>query len=376
MMKNIFSSRWSNNIIIKLCFLILIIIFFSACQSPQQGMIAVYFEPDQVPYQTLSEYGFFKGQLADLQPNEQVLQYDLITPLFSDYAHKARFIWMPDSVRAQVRVDGRVDFPDNTVLIKNFYYPKDFRKADQDWQMMETRLLMKIKGTWKAFTYVWDAAQKDAKLNQIGDFKPVSWTDEIGEKHEIEYVIPNKNQCKSCHNYDNAVEPIGPKVQNLNRTLVYADGEQNQLEKWQQTGILVSGNFSNFQPFAKWNNTQSTDLQSKALAYLDVNCGHCHSAHGPAHTSGLYLTADQTDKGKLGFCKTPVAAGKGSGGRKYGIVPGQPNASILVYRMESDDPGEMMPEFGRVIEHKEGIALIREWIASLKGDCNTSKINN
>lgn len=354
----------------KICFAtITSIIFFVECQAPRETAAAVHFQPDKIPYQTLSEYGFFKNEMADLQPNERVLPYDLITPLFSDYAYKARFVWMPDSVRATVRADGVVDFPENTVLIKNFYYPKDFRKAKEDWQIMETRLLVKLKGNWQAYTYVWDAAQKEAKLNQIGDFKPVTWTDDIGEKREIEYVIPNKNQCKSCHNTKNVVLPIGLKVQNLNRTVAYADGEQNQLEKWQQTGILQSADFTKFQPLAKWDDIQSVDLQARALAYLDVNCGHCHSEQGGAHTSGLYLNADQTNPGKLGFCKTPVAAGKGSGNRKYGIVPGQPDSSILVYRMESDDPGEMMPEFGRVIVHKEGIQLIKEWIASLEGEC-------
>jgi len=350
-------------------FIILLIIFVE-CQSPKEAAVtAVHFQPDKIPYPTLSEYGFFTGQMADLQPNTHVLLYDLITPLFSDYAHKARFVWMPDSVQASVREDGVLDFPENTVLIKNFYYPKDFRKAEQDWQIMETRLLIKINNNWQAYTYVWDEGQKEAKLQQIGDFKPVSWTDEVGNKHEIEYVVPNKNQCKSCHNTNNAVLPIGPKVQNLNRTLVYADGEQNQLDKWQAAGILQKGDYTTFQPIAKWDDAKNVDLQARALAYLDVNCGHCHSEQGPAHTSGLYLTVNQTDKGKLGFCKTPVAAGKGSGNRKFGIVPGQPDSSILVYRMESDDPGEMMPEFGRVMEHKEGIALIRAWIASLEGDC-------
>jgi uncharacterized repeat protein (TIGR03806 family) len=349
--------------------LITFFFFFIECQSPPATPTAVDVQPEKIPFQTLSEYGFFKNKLAALQPSDRVLPYDLITPLFSDYAYKARFVWMPDSVRANVRADGVVDFPENTVLIKNFYYPKDFRRANEDWQILETRLLVKLKNTWQTYTYAWDEAQTEATLTQIGDFKPVSWTDESGIQHDIEYVIPNKNQCKSCHYFNNTVQPIGPKVQNLNRTLVYADGEQNQLEKWQQTGILQSADFTKFHSLAKWDNAKSADLQARALAYLDVNCGHCHRAEGGAHTSGLYLLANQQDNGKLGFCKTPVAAGKGSGGRKYGIVPGQPDASILLYRMESDDPGEMMPELGRVVEHREGIALIRAWIESLEGGC-------
>jgi hypothetical protein len=84
----------------------------------------------------------------------------------------------------------------------------------------------------------------------------------------------------------------------------------------------------------------------------------------------LYLQADEQDLAHLGFCKPPVAAGKGSGGRQFSIVPGQPAASILLYRMENTDPGVMMPEIGRVMVHKEAVALIRDWIAELKGGCN------
>ena len=51
--------------------------------------------------------------------------------------------------------------------------------------------------------------------------------------------------------------------------------------------------------------------------------------------------------------------------RLYDIVPGQPDQSILVYRIESRDPGEMMPELGRRMVHREGVQLVREWIQTL-----------
>ena len=43
----------------------------------------------------LSDYGFFKLPLANLEPTDQVVLYDLNTPLFSDYAFKKRFIYLP-----------------------------------------------------------------------------------------------------------------------------------------------------------------------------------------------------------------------------------------------------------------------------------------
>ena len=49
------------------------------------------------------------------------------------------------------------------------------------------------------------------------------------------------------------------------------------------------------------------------------------------------------------------------------IIPGSgdPDSSILFYRMRSLDPGIMMPESGRALEHKEGTELIRKWIKNL-----------
>ncbi|MFN3875276.1 MAG: hypothetical protein ACK4L7_05130, partial [Flavobacteriales bacterium] len=67
----------------------------------------------QVPYPTLSQYRFFRGPLAAQQPNAGVLPYDVITPLFSDYAHKFRFVWMPPGTRAVYAGDAvPLDFPD------------------------------------------------------------------------------------------------------------------------------------------------------------------------------------------------------------------------------------------------------------------------
>ncbi|MCO6478876.1 MAG: hypothetical protein J5I94_19735 [Phaeodactylibacter sp.] len=344
---------------------------FAYCQSPQP-VTTVQFDPEQVPYPRLSDYHFFTGEMKALAPNARVLPYEVITPLFSDYAHKARFVWMPEGQQAAVSEEGVIEFPDNSVLIKNFYYPADFRQAEAEWDMVETRLLVKREGKWEAFTYVWNEADTEAELNVVGDFKDVSWTDEAGRARTVEYAVPNKNQCKSCHNRNKELLPIGPRVSHLNSALAYPDGSTaNQLDKWQQAGILAAGDWAGrFAPLPDWDDPQSGTVEERALAYLEVNCGHCHHPEGPAHTTGMYLTTDfQEEKSKLGVCKSPVAAGKGSGGRMYGIVPGQPDSSILVYRMEANDPGIMMPEIGRAVAHEEGIALVREWIAGMEGGC-------
>ena len=117
---------------------------------------------------------------------------------------------------------------------------------------------------------------------------------------------------------------------------------------------------------AVWNDSSSGNLNARARAYLAINCAHCHRREGPAQTSGLFLTEFEKDSTSIGFNKPPVAAGKGSGGRLVDIMAGHADASILFYRMQTNNPGERMPELGRSLVHREGLALIKEWIDKMK----------
>jgi len=121
---------------------------------------------------------------------------------------------------------------------------------------------------------------------------------------------------------------------------------------------------------ALWKAGAMDDLNLRARSYLDVNCGHCHQPGGSGDTSGLFLHFAETDDRILGLCKPPVAAGRGTGGHRFSIVPGQPEASILSYRVSSNEVGVLMPEVGRSLTHEAGVKLIDEWIRQMPGDCN------
>jgi len=140
----------------------------------------------------------------------------------------------------------------------------------------------------------------------------------------------------------------------------------NQLEQWAKYGYL--NNYDASKSYGQMVNYsdphQNLDLRAKA--YLDINCGHCHRKEGPASTSGLYLTYEEEDDLRWGIFKTPVAAGVGAGSHTFDVHPGKADASILVHRMNSTQPGVAMPEIGRVRIDEEGVALISEWINSLK----------
>ena len=154
--------------------------------------------------------------------------------------------------------------------------------------------------------------------------------------------------------------PIGTTARQLNRNLS-SENAMNQLQYWNSLGKLSKVPMQ-IPRLAVWDDETSGTLNDRARAYLDANCGHCHSAKGPASTSGLFLDIDEKDFGHLGVNKSPVAAGRGAGDLQFDIVPGQPHQSILLFRMNTTDPAIAMPEIGREQIHEEGVKLIEEWI--------------
>jgi uncharacterized repeat protein (TIGR03806 family) len=308
----------------------------------------------------LADYGLFIDR-AGRVPAAGVVRYTLNTPLFSDYAEKARYVWMPAGTRASYSARGVLEFPVGTAIVKNFAFPADFRAPGRDVRIIETRLLVRRADGWVPLSYVWNADQTEAVLKRAGVRVPIRFIDAGGAVVSLDYAVPNTNQCKQCHQQDGAVVPIGPTAANLNGGL---DGHgPSQLATWAASGRLA-GLPAKPPRLARWDDA-AAPLADRARAYLDVNCGHCHSRAGFASNSGLYLQADEPVPAHQGINKRPVAAGRGSGGREVSIAPGQPEASILLHRMESDEPGVMMPQFGRSMAHAEGVALVRAYIASL-----------
>ncbi|HRR10032.1 MAG TPA: SO2930 family diheme c-type cytochrome [Rhodothermales bacterium] len=320
--------------------------------------------PDAVPPKIkLSEYGFFEGPMANLKPTDRVFPYELNAPLFTDYAHKSRFIRLPENTTIGYQSNGPLAFPIGTVLIKNFYYPADSRKPTEKRRILETRLLVHEANGWKALPYIWNVDQTDAVLEVAGGRLDISWTQPDGTTQNLNYVVPNMNQCKGCHESELRITPIGPSAKQLN--LSGPDG-QNQLAGWASAGWLRElPSPTDLPKLADYRNT-NLSLADRARAYLDGNCAHCHNPKGPGSTSGLFLDTSETDPAKLGVFKAPIAAGKGAGNLQFSILPGKPESSILVYRMQSLDPGVMMPELGRKMVDQEGVALIRNWIRGMK----------
>jgi uncharacterized repeat protein (TIGR03806 family) len=328
--------------------------------------------------------------LADgrLRLNAQVLPYTLDTPLFTDYAHKLRTVWLPPGQPAHYQPVDALDFPVGTIISKTFYYPLpegtakagDVVLRSEDTgpepdgglslgkvRLVETRVLVHRKTGWVALPYVWNAEQTEARLMRDGELLALTLVGANGSKEQVDYAVPDENQCAGCHGTDlksKAIFPIGPKVRHLNHDYSYANGRENQLAHWQKIGYLTGVPAGPLPKNPAWNDP-AIPLAARARSYLDINCGHCHSEKGAARTSGMWLDASTQNLLRLGLCKLPIAAGQGTGNLPWDISPGKPDDSILPYRMASDDPGVMMPELGRSVVHAEGVQLIRDWITAM-----------
>ncbi len=353
-----------------------------------------FFAADEIPGR-LSNWQLLIVDGDSLSLNDHVVPYDLNTPLFSDYALKLRTVWLPAGASAEYRSDHEFDFPVGTIFSKTFHYELASGeaggktmviKADReavlsaegtldldDYFLAETRLLIRYQEGWKAYPYVWNAAQNEAFFEPAGELLNLELVSTTGESEAIVYVVPDTNQCAACHTPDygsKALRLLGPKARQLNRDYSYIRGTENQLAYWTRNGMLSGFDASSQAPkIANWSNPADATLAELARAYLDVNCAHCHNPKGAADTSALNLNIEAKVDRQFGICKPPVAVGRGSGNRPYDIYPGRAEDSILLFRMENADPAIAMPELGRASNHIEAISIVRDWINSLPGSC-------
>ena len=353
---------------------VLITLWLSGCAPRSVNQTGEYL-------QKLSDWDLFRITGQHLEGHHESTAYDLNSSLFSDYAHKYRTVWTPPGQVGSVSSNGTLMLPTGSVVTKTFYYSKQRGQLVNtgvanvpaaglnldNVRLIETRLLVNTEDGWQGLPYIWNKEQTDATLEITGGVIPL----EVSGLGQFNYVVPDFNQCQGCHVTNvtaGGMRPIGLKAKHLDKPYSYSGQGVNQLQYLAERHALSGLEASDYQANADWQELDEP-LERAARSYLDINCGHCHSRTGPADTSAMFLTMEETDPIHIGVCKPPVAAGQGTGGYLFGINPGHGEESILTFRMQSDDPGAMMPELGRTLVHAEGVHLIAEWIDDMAGDC-------
>ncbi len=216
----------------------------------------------------LSATGCVNASNATL-PASGLIPYTPNAAFWSDGAVKERWIGLPDGQNITVGAEGDWDFPNGTVLMKNFRL---------DNRLIETRLFMRHPdGVWAGYSYEWNAQQTDATLVRGG--KQVT----VGGQT---WIYPSEGQCLQCHT-EAAGRSLGLETRQLAFNITYPQTgrDAHQLVTLNAINTLTSpiANPTDQVPYPNPTGTSGT-LGERARAYLHTNCSQCHRPTGPTTT--------------------------------------------------------------------------------------------
>ncbi len=348
-----------------------IFLVMNSCSNSDEEYIDVPTTPvvadlTQVPYPRLSDYNFFSGDLKNLTPSYGVIPYQPASELFTDYAEKKRFVWMPSGTKALYQNDYTIlNLPMGAVLIKVFYYNNV--QPGNTTKIIETRLMIRKATGWIFANYIWNDQQTEAFLTTQSTTRVISWSDTNNVIQTIDYRTPEVDfECLRCHSRFNneTIEPLGIKPQNINHSLNYSDGLKNQLDKLIEFGYLEDNLPSTIVSTVDFEDT-SKSLDHRVRSYFDANCAHCHVNGGEATFHNLRFAFNETTNPmKMGV--NAHAAHYLEGYNNITVTPGNVGQSILHYRINTEsDLLYIMPPIGRTKRHEEAVQLIETWINSL-----------
>ena len=302
--------------------------------------------PDTIP-DLLSDTGCTDP--ADVtKPYSGLLPYDINSPFWSDGAAKERFIGLPNGTTMTRKADGDWDFPNGSVLVKNF------RLNDK---LVETRHMMRHPdGVWAGYTYEWNAAQTEAMRVRGGKTVLTNGQD---------WIFPSESQCQRCHT-SAAGFSLGPETAQLNKDFIYQSTGRidNQLETIEHILMFSSPLPAPVEdlPAMPVPELTLTGLDARARAYLHTNCAQCHRPGGPTPSS-MDLRYS-TPLSNTNACDVIPQEGDLGIANARLIAPGNAAASLIIERASRRDSNGMPPLGSNQIDFA-GITLLTTWINGL-----------
>ncbi len=297
----------------------------------------------------LSETGcFLPGDPT--KPGEKLLPYDVNSPLWSDGAEKARWMALPPGGKITVAADGDFDFPNGTVLVKEFQVGG---------KRVETRLFVRhTDGSWAGYTYEWNATGTDALLLLDGKKKDVP----LPGGGVQTWTYPSRSECMQCHNAA-AGGSLGLEIAQLNKDFTYEGGAtMNQLAKLE--GLAAFAAPLPAEPRVKLADPADAAAAAdvKARSYLHANCAFCHRPGAPGRGPADFRFSRSFRATKVCDAE-PEVGDLGVAGAKL-FTPGNPAKSIISIRTHATD-WQRMPPIGSAIVDPLGTSVIDAWITSV-----------
>ncbi len=322
--------------------------------------------------------------MKDHKPAPGLIPYSVNSQLWSDGAHKDRFLALPgksqiefETVEYPQPAPGSTNgwrFPDGTVIVKTFSL--DMEKGNPaSRKRLETRLLHfeQLYGTeevgdqyWRGYTYLWNDDQTDAELVES---KGADRTYEIrdpktGKTYKQTWHFPSRAECTLCHTMP-AKYVLGINTMQMNKDHDYGDSIANQLATLNHLGVFTTPLPDPPEKLIRLADHEDAKapLAERARAYLHSNCSHCHRKWGGGNAEFQLLATLPLDK--LGIVNTPPGQGSFDIPGAKILTPGKPETSLLYTRTKKRGLGQM-PHVASNVVDDEAVKLIEEWIRALK----------
>ena len=373
----------------------------------------------------LSESGLFasvKGH--SMQPG--MIPYSVNAPLWSDGAHKSRWIGLPDDPARNTPpfdASGSDSWgaPDQTVLVKSFALDTEAGNvASRRW--IETRFMVKQQGEWSGYSYEWNDEQSDGLLvDNDGKDREFTIRDSQAEggMRTQSWHYPSRTECMICHSRA-ANFVLGLSTPQLNRNHDYGGVVDHQLRvlhhlglakfdlaAWQADSINTirselgkkglsekdvedsikqqtatrdqrpsptEPDLLTLSRLPKLSDPYdpSGDLSARVRSYMHSNCAMCHVDAGGGN-SQINLSFSASLKGTRMIDAKPLH-------HKFDLIdpriiaPGYPERSVLLTRISKRGPGQM-PQLATSLVDFQAVDIFREWIASLPKSADPPKVS-
>ncbi len=374
--------------------------FYTLDRTPPQR------EPSRFP-RLLSETGLFRSVRGHLvQPS--LVPYTVNAPLWSDGAHKERFLGLPGADgRMEVTANRGWNLPNGAVIVKSFALEaRPGAVGSRRW--VETRLLTRQDGEWVGYSYAWNREQTEAELVEAGGRDAEVELGSGGRMRKQAWRYPSRAECMVCHTRA-ANYVLGITTLQLNRDNSEGRPRENQLRMFERLGMLQTGWQSEaeealrrqaraqalsgdqieayVQRHAPATGQRAVPvgtlfaappaglprladpanprekLELRARSYIHANCSHCHVEAGGGNAQMELEFTTPLDRMRVVGVK-PVHETFGMKDARL-IAPGDPDNSVLLHRTGMRDKGHMPPLASRLVD-QDAVRLIRGWIGSMK----------